>query len=645
MSSPIQVLFISDDLAHAQELAREVSRMDGKVQFRFSPRVTEALHEMDGNKNSRDDVILIDCHVLRDDPTAGETLCRHIGQECPCIAVISSEDLPLMTLIMEQDVDLYLNKSRPLPDLAKLLLQRIHALRDLQQAESIRQRTEMRLQALVELAQTRGTTFSEVADYVLRKIVELTNSEMGYMAFLEDEGRTLRMHAWSEEGMSRCRVPQKPYLYSMDKVGIWGEPIRQGVPVVLNDFQAPHPLKRGTPEGHVHIDSYMAVPVRLDGEIVGTAGVANKRTPYDDTDVSQIQLLTEGMVSIQRGIGLRREILEAQAKYQALLDSLPFTVAVLDSESRILSINRTPPGSDRPANEIEGRMLSEMENEAGMGFTRIFRAACEAGSAVREEALLQGMDGQMIHLDVSISPVRMPGVGASLYIATINDVTEIRRALLNLHKTREKQQLMESMTYHDIFNQVQVMKGYLELMSAKEGRDRSDLRLFASVEKAADSIMEQMKIIRDYHALGLSDPEWLDLDHELQRGLEGSGLSSDKMHTRCQGRMILADNSFFKVFHNLFQNTARHGGDVKEVQVSCEELSDGGLRIIYQDDGVGIAAEDKERIFQRGFGRNTGLGMFLVREILHISGFEIRETGTRGARFEIDVPANLHRLV
>jgi signal transduction histidine kinase len=68
--------------------------------------------------------------------------------------------------------------------------------------------------------------------------------------------------------------------------------------------------------------------------------------------------------------------------------------------------------------------------------------------------------------------------------------------------------------------------------------------------------------------------------------------------------------------------------------------------IIYTDDGVGVAAEDKERIFQRGFGKHTGLGMFLSREILGITGITIKETGEaeKGVRFEITVPKEDYRI-
>ncbi len=48
---------------------------------------------------------------------------------------------------------------------------------------------------------------------------------------------------------------------------------------------------------------------------------------------------------------------------------------------------------------------------------------------------------------------------------------------------------------------------------------------------------------------------------------------------------------------------------------------------------------DKARIFEQGVGRNTGLGLFLAREILESMGMSIEETGTpgEGARFEIGI--------
>jgi signal transduction histidine kinase len=75
------------------------------------------------------------------------------------------------------------------------------------------------------------------------------------------------------------------------------------------------------------------------------------------------------------------------------------------------------------------------------------------------------------------------------------------------------------------------------------------------------------------------------------------------------------------------------------------EEGTGGLLVI-ENDGAGIPAEEKVKIFERGYGKGTGWGLFLVREILLASGMTIAETGdpAAGARFEITLPAGSFRL-
>ena len=109
---------------------------------------------------------------------------------------------------------------------------------------------------------------------------------------------------------------------------------------------------------------------------------------------------------------------------------------------------------------------------------------------------------------------------------------------------------------------------------------------------------------------------------------------------------VYADPLFEKVFYNLIDNALRYGGDqMKTIRVSSRE-SDTSLAIVCEDDGVGITAEDKKRLFTKGFGKNTGLGLFLSREILAITGITITENGTpgQGARFEITVPKGAYRF-
>ena len=75
-------------------------------------------------------------------------------------------------------------------------------------------------------------------------------------------------------------------------------------------------------------------------------------------------------------------------------------------------------------------------------------------------------------------------------------------------------------------------------------------------------------------------------------------------------------------------------------------LGDNDLTLVYEDNGTGINPHEKERIFEWGYGKHTGFGLFLSREILAITGLTIKETGEagKGVRFEITVPPHAFRF-
>jgi signal transduction histidine kinase len=97
---------------------------------------------------------------------------------------------------------------------------------------------------------------------------------------------------------------------------------------------------------------------------------------------------------------------------------------------------------------------------------------------------------------------------------------------------------------------------------------------------------------------------------------------------------VYADPLLEKVFSNLISNSLMHGEKVTEIRFFAEERPQ-GLFLVYEDNGVGIPERDKKKIFHHGFGKNTGFGLFLSREILSITGLSITENGTygKGARF------------
>jgi len=154
---------------------------------------------------------------------------------------------------------------------------------------------EFRLETLLRLSQMTDAPMQEITDFALEEAVRLTESEIGYLAFLNEDETVLTMHSWSKTAMRQCAVTDKPLVYPLETTGLWGEAVRQRKPVVTNDYLAPNPLKKGHPEGHVKMVRHMNVPVFEGERIVAVAGVGNKEQRYDESDVRQLTLLMQDM--------------------------------------------------------------------------------------------------------------------------------------------------------------------------------------------------------------------------------------------------------------------------------------------------------------------------------------------------------------
>jgi two-component sensor histidine kinase len=160
---------------------------------------------------------------------------------------------------------------------------------------SERRRNDERLKNLVEIFQHSGESVQDFLDFALEKAIELTGSRIGYIYHYHEERRQFVLNTWSKEVLPACRVNQPQTVYDLEKTGIWGEAVRQRRPIVVNDFPAPNPLKRGYPAGHVELDRFMTVPLIKDGRIEAVIGLGNKAAPYDDTDVLQASLLMDAV--------------------------------------------------------------------------------------------------------------------------------------------------------------------------------------------------------------------------------------------------------------------------------------------------------------------------------------------------------------
>jgi len=206
-----------------------------------------------------------------------------------------------------------------------------------------------RTDALLKLSQMSGSSFDEITDFALEKGVALTESKIGYLAFMNEDETILTMHAWSKQAMKECAMIDKPIVYPVEETGLWGEAVRQRRPVITNDYHAPNPLKKGHPTDHVEIHRHMNVPIFSAGRIVAVAGVANKQNEYNDGDVAQLQLLIGEMWKLVEKNRAEEELLLNAERMDVLLQLNQMAEATTKELTRFafdsaLRLTRSPLG-------------------------------------------------------------------------------------------------------------------------------------------------------------------------------------------------------------------------------------------------------------------------------------------------------------
>lgn len=301
---------------------------------------------------------------------------------------------------------------------------------------------------------------------------------------------------------------------------------------------------------------------------------------------------------------------------------------------------------------LAAAILSEGRSEALLGVTvsdlyatrpeivnEIRRCYHDQTTVTTELVSEDFLPGRHIHITSAFVP-------PDLLMVHIDDITEQKRAEDALHRAIHALTLLSSITRHDINNLLTSQMGNLSLLEQEHPTLSSDESFLKSVQ-AADRIAAMIQFTQIYEEIGVRDPVWHDCRTLVDAAKNQVPLGDVAVSVDLpMGSEIRADPMIIKVCSNLFENAVRHGGTVTSIRVSMEARGVDRLLIV-EDDGDGIPADEKERIFERGVGKDHGFGLFLAREILRISGITIRETGRtgEGARFELTIPKGQYRDV
>ncbi len=361
--------------------------------------------------------------------------------------------------------------------------------------------------------------------------------------------------------------------------------------------------------------------------------------PFPEYDLTQVAFLLSGIV-IAVGV-LRYQLFSAiPVAYSRVFATISDGVFVIDSQFRVLDLN--------PAAEWIAGMKSPMAVSRELislvpAVSPILKHPAPAQSKWQGEILLV-LDDQPHYYDVLLIPMDEEGTGSKGYLCMFRDVTDRKHAELSLVTANKKINLLTRITRHDIENKLMILHGYMTLLKTTSLTPTQNEYLDRQ-ETALNGVREHIAFTRKYQQLGVQVPVWQNAEALIRQAKTQVFFNKVRFSCTVEPVGILADPMLERVFYNLLDNAIMHGGE-QLTEVRAASHRDGAsLVLVIEDDGEGISAADRKRLFEQGFGKNTGHGLFLSREILGITDITIKETGVpgSGARFEIHVPPGKFR--
>ncbi len=213
-------------------------------------------------------------------------------------------------------------------------------------------------------------------------------------------------------------------------------------------------------------------------------------------------------------------------------------------------------------------------------------------------------------------------------------------AIGKVAELNEKLQVVGSLSRHDIRNKLAAVNGRIFLLKKRLNGNAECLLQLQEMDLAAQQMLRILEFERVYEQVGVEELTNIDVEMYLGEAVSlFSDLKGAELINECHGLTVRADSLLRQIFYNLLDNSMKYGEKINKVRVHYKE-EENQLKLIYEDNGVGIPENIKGNLFTEGFGKGTGYGLYLMKRICEAYGWTIQETGQygQGAQFTMTIP-------
>ena len=495
--------------------------------------------------------------------------------------------------------------------------------------------------------------FDTVLQGVLDSARDLTRSRYGVFILLGDAGGMREFFGSGmtpEQGRKQWAEPDRVRFF--DYVGSIQEPLR------LRDFPS-HARTLGLPEFPPDLLSFLAAPIRHQGEHLGTIYLDEKEGEYTQEDEETLVMFASQAAMVIANARRYREEQRARNDLETLINTSPVGVAVFDARTgapvsfnheavRIVESLRDPDQSSEQLLEVlsyrraDGRKISPFD---------IAKELIEGDTVRAEEIVIEVPDGRSVTTLVNATPIRSGNGEVESCVVTIQDMT----ALEELERLRAE---FLAMVSHELRTPLTSVKGSITtLLDPPSPLNPAEMRQFhqiidAQVDRMHVLISDLLDVARIETGTLAVLPEPTDvgiLISEARNGFRsGGGRHNIEIDLAPDLPWVMADRlRMVQVLGNLIINASRHSSESSIIRVTA--VGEGvHVAVSVSDQGRGIPAESLPHLFRKFSriesqeqGGDTGLGLAICKGIVEALGGRIwaeSDGPGLGARFTFTLP-------
>lgn len=556
----------------------------------------------------------------------------------------------------------FIPKSAETTKLLPLAVEKAHSIFQL---NNEKKKTEYTISAILEInARIASSSLEEIVRIGVDSALKITDSQVGFLHFIDEDNKSISLHAWSGPGMKECSETKTESHYPLDKAGVWVDCIKKREPVIYNNYKLlSH--KKGLPDGHVEIERFISVPVFDNNRVAMVVGVGNKSEDYFSKDAANLLLFAENLWNIIQRKKTEETLRENEIKYRSLAENINDGIYITERgtlsyvnsafnnifgyiNEELIGTNSWDLAKPEIREDVKNKMIQKVKNKD----TSLFEVEC-----IKK-------DGTIVFVEIAASTIRNDGRGYGV----VRDISERKRAeqqlktyteeLQNLNSTKNR---LFSIIAHDLRNPFGNLLGFLQLL--QKNIDTTDkLKREKFINLALDSARQIHYLLENLLSWSRSqmnslhlEPEKFDIRNVVGECTNDGMLklkNIDFINSIPEDLSIVTDQNLFKtVFRNLIQNAEKFTLVNGRIEVNAKS-TENEFFISVCDNGIGMSKEKQSNIFNQSVSnstsgtqgeKGTGLGLMLCLEFVEkMQGRIIVESELdKGTCFTVVLPLSL----